>query len=311
MKSKKCISFVIPVYNEELAIPHLIPALSLFIKKQKRYRFEIILVENGSEDTSFILLKKCAKINKIIKIIQLTKNVGCDGGIEVGLHYTKGDAVVVMMADMQEPFEVVEKFIQNWEKGYKIVYGVVQKRTAGFVRNICSILFYKLINALTNNMFPENVSDFRLMDKKVYMTINSLKERNKYLRGLIVWTGFKSLGIPFDRANRIAGESKAHLGTIVKVAINGIFSFSYVPLRFVSLLGIGITFISFCMMVFYLYLFLIHGREAPGAMTIIMLILLLFGLLFFSLGIISEYMARIYDEVKGRPSYIIRSETNL
>ncbi|MCX6732885.1 MAG: glycosyltransferase, partial [Candidatus Roizmanbacteria bacterium] len=159
--------------------------------------------------------------------------------------------------------------------------------------------------------FPENASDFRLIDRKVCVAINALKEKNKYLRGLIMWTGYPSLGIPFDRKDRYAGESKSDFATIVKVALNGIFSFSYLPLRFVSFLGIGITIISFVMMITYLYLFLIHGRETPGVTTIIMLILLMFGLLFFSLGIVSEYMARIYEEVKGRPSFIVKSQINI
>ncbi len=310
MKQKGLISFVIPVYNEEASIPHLIPALLSFAKKQTRYHFEIILVENGSSDESFILLNKYARKNKMIKVVQLTRNVGCDGGIEVGMQYARGDAAVIMMADMQEPLEIVGKFINAWEKGYKIVYGVVQKRTSGFLINTGSILFYKLINALTQNMFPENASDFRLVDKKVYTTVNSLKEKNKYLRGLIMWTGFPSLGIPFQRANRVAGESKADFATILKVALNGIFSFSYLPLRLVSFLGISVTIVSFGMIVWYAYLFFVHGREAPGIATVIMLILFLFGLLFFSLGIISEYMARIYDEVKGRPGFIVKQLIN-
>ncbi len=310
MIRKKLLSFVIPVYNEESSISHLIPALLSFAEKQPKYSFEMVLVENGSFDNSFTLLKKYARKNKIIKIVQLTRNVGCDGGIEVGMQYARGDAAVIMMADMQEPLELVNTFIKSWEKGYMIVYGIVKKRTAGFFINTGSILFYKLINKLTNNMFPENASDFRLIDKKVYTEVNSLKEKNKYLRGLIMWTGFSSLGIPFQREKRVAGESKAYLGTIIKVALNGIFSFSYLPLRIVSYLGLSITVISFGMIVWYAYLFFIHGRETPGVATIIMLILFLFGLLFFSLGIISEYMARIYDEVKGRPSYIVKRLIN-
>lgn len=310
MKNKKSISFVIPIYNEQDAIPHLFMALSTFIKSHKTYSFEILAVENGSSDSSMWILNKYAQKNKFLKIVQLAKNVGCDGGIEAGMQFAQGDALIVMMADLQEPLKIVDQFIKDWEKGYEIVYGVVKKRTASFFRNISSIIFYKIINIITHNMFPENASDFRLMDKRVYTTINSLKEKNKYLRGLIMWTGFKSKGILYDRANRIAGESKAHIQTVLKVAMNGIFSFSYAPLRLVSILGITITFISFSMILGYLYLFLVHGREAPGIMTIIMLILFLFGLLFFSLGIISEYMARIYDEVKGRPSFIIKKLIN-
>ena len=311
MKSKKLISIVIPVYNEELGITELVKQLSKFANKTKYYDFEFILVENGSIDNSFLLLKKYAKKDNRIKIIQLAKNVGCDGGIEAGMKNAKGDGLVIMMADLQEPVELISEFIKKWEQGYEIVYGKIEKRTGKFFRNIFSVLFYKLINILTGNMFPENASDFRLIDKKVYQTINNMQERNKYLRGLIAWTGFKQIGIPFNRKNRFAGESKADFITVLKVAINGIFSFSYLPLRFVTILGITITIISFIMIFFYLYLFIVHGREAPGTTTIILLTLSLFGILFFVLGIISEYLARIYDEVKNRPTYIVKDKVNL
>ena len=186
MNSKKLISIVIPVYNEELGIPELIKQITKFIDENKNYDFELILIEHGSVDRSFNLLQKYAKNDKRIKILQLAKNVGCDGGIEAGMQHAKGDALVIMMADLQEPIELIEKFIQKWEAGYEIVYGQVKKRTSGFFRNIFSQLFYKIINLLTGNMFPENASDFRLIDKKVYQTINQMGEQNKYLRGLIM-----------------------------------------------------------------------------------------------------------------------------
>ncbi len=311
MTSKKLISIVIPIYNEELGIEELVRQLTKFINKNKKYNFEIILVENGSTDSSYKLLQGYAKKDSIIKIIQLSKNVGCDGGIAAGMQFARGDACVIMMADLQEPIDLINQFLIKWEQGYEIVYGIVKKRTAGLIRNFNSVLFYKVINYFTNNMFPENASDFRLIDKKVYTTINNMSEQNKYLRGLIMWTGFKNIGIPFNRAKRFAGESKADFRTALYVALNGIFSFSYLPLRFVSLLGIGITLLSFLMIVFYLYLYFVHGREAPGAATMILLTLSLFGILFFILGIISEYLARIYDEVKNRPTYIVKDKINI
>jgi len=311
MRSRKLISVVIPIYNEELVIPELIRQITKFIDKSKSYDFEILFVENGSIDNSFLKLQKFSEKDRRLKIIRLSKNFGCDGGIAAGMRFAKGDACVIMMADLQEPIELISEFINKWEKGYEIVYGVVKKRTAGFLRDISSVVFYKVINALTKNMFPENASDFRLIDKKVYLTINQMGEQNKYLRGLIMWTGFKHIGIPFNREKRFAGESKANFIAVLKVAFNGIFSFSYLPLRFVSILGIGITLLSFLMIAFYLYLYLVHGREAPGAATMILLTLSLFGILFFILGIISEYLARIYDEVKARPSFIIKDKINL
>lgn len=311
MKTKKKISFVIPVYNEELGIPQLIKVITSYINKNPRYNFEVILIENGSVDNSFNLLNKAAKKDKRFKVLQLSRNFGCDGGIVAGMHEATGDACVIMMADLQEPVEIVTKFIKKWEEGYEIVYGIVKKRTSGAVRNLSSVLYYKLLNLATNNAFPENVSDFRLIDKRVMEAINSMPEQNKYLRGLVTWTGFKNTGIEFDRKERFAGESKADFITVLRVAKNGIFSFSYLPLRFVSYLGITITIISFIMIIFYLVLFLIEGRVAPGITSIILLMLFLFGVLFFILGIISEYIARIYEEAKHRPEFIVKSKVNI
>lgn len=311
MKLKKLISIVVPVYNEELGIAELVNQLTKFSNKITAYDFEFLLVENGSMDDSYKILERYALKDSRIKIIQLAKNVGCDGGIEAGMQHAKGDGLVIMMADLQEPVELISEFIKKWEQGYEIVYGKVKKRTGKFFRNIFSILFYKLINLLTGNMFPENASDFRLIDKKVYQTINNMQERNKYLRGLIAWTGFKQVGVSFDRNNRFAGESKANFMNVLSVAVNGIFSFSYVPLRFISILGFMITLASFMLSIFYLYLYSIWGRVTPGATTTILLILFLFGILFFVLGIISEYLVRIYEEVKSRPTYIIKNKINL
>lgn len=308
---RKKISIVIPIYNEEKVIPELIKRLSKFVDSNPKYSFEQILVEHGSKDKSYEILKNHAKKDSNFKVLQLSKNFGCDGGIAAGMRFATGDACIIMMADLQEPVEMIRDFIEKWEKGYDIVYGEVRKRTGGIIRNISSIIFYKIINAFTNNIFPENASDFRLIDKKVYQTVNQMKEQNKYLRGLIMWTGFKHIGIPFDRSKRFAGESKADFKTVLAVGLNGIFSFSYLPLRLVSFVGIVLTVFAFIMIVFYLSLFFLYGRTAPGVATIIVLILFLFGILFFILGIISEYLARIYDEVKNRPLFIVKNKINL
>lgn len=311
MKSRTLISIVIPIYNEELGINELVKQLKSYAGKRKDFEFEFILVENGSWDSSYKLLQKQAKKDRRFKVVQLAKNVGSDGGIEAGMSYAKGDALIIMMADLQEPVQLIDKFLEKWAGGYEIVYGKVKKRTGKFFRNIFSVLFYKLINLLTGNMFPENASDFRLIDKKVYGVVNQMGERNKYLRGLIAWTGFKQIGVPFDRKKRFAGESKANLKTVLRVAFNGIFSFSYVPLRLISLIGFFITFVSFIMSCVYIYLYIIWGRVAPGTTTIILLILFLFGILFFFLGVISEYLVRMYEEMKKRPNFIVKEKINI
>lgn len=310
-KHQKLISIVVPVYNEELVIPELIKQLKRFALKTKAYDFEFITVEHGSHDKSFAMLEKNAKTDKRFKVLRLAKNVGCDGGIAAGMAHARGDACVILMADLQEPIDLITTFLTKWESGYDIVYGQVRRRTASWSRNFSSRMFYKIMNFLTEGVFPENVSDFRLMDRKVYEAVVAMPEQNKYLRGLVMWTGFSSIGVPFDRAERFAGVSKADFKTVLKVATNGIFSFSYFPLRAVTFIGLFMTGISFLMILAYLYLYLIHGQVAPGVNTIIILMLFLFGVLFFILGIISEYLARIYEEAKHRPPFLVKSTVNL
>lgn len=307
----KKITIIIPVYNEEDVIPELTKRLTAFIDTYRLYLFEIIFVENGSYDKSYPYLLKKAIADKRFKILQLSKNFLVDNAISAGMKYATGDACVILMADLQEPFSVVDKFIKKWEDGYEVVYGIVKKRTGSPIRIFFSSLFYSCLNLLTGNLFPKNVSDFRLIDKKVYQVVNQMDEQNKYLRGIITWTGFKQTGIPFTRNARFAGKSKAGFKTLLKVARNGIFSFSYVPLYFISYLGFFVTAVSFILIIFYLSLYFIYGRETPGVITIILINLFLFGILFFSLGIISQYLARIYDEVKKRPSVIINKKINL
>ena len=302
------ISIVIPLYNEEDNVEELYRQLKLLMNKKENYNFEIIAVEHGSVDTTFEKLLLLNKKDKRIKILQLSKNFGnADAGIAAGLAFAKGDAAVILMADLQEPPELIADFIKKWEEGYEIVYGIVKKRPdASYTRRIASVLFYKILNKLTQDMFPENASDFRLIDKKVYEVVNRMAEKNKFLRGIITWTGFKQVGIPFERSPRFAGKSKADFPTALKVAANGIFSFSYTPLKLVTVLGFILSVISFLMIIYQLTLFIIYGRGAPGITTIVVLLSFLFGMLFLILGVIGEYLARIYDEVKGRPTFIVK-----
>ena len=306
---KKLVSIVIPFYNEEDNIDELYKRLLNLFEKESKYNFEIIAVEHGSNDLTLTKLLAINKKDKRLKIVELSRNFGsADPGILAGLNFAKGDAIVITMADLQEPINLISKFIRKWEEGFEIVNGIVEKRPdASFARRGLSILFYKILNLMTGNIFPENVSDFRLIDKKVYEVVKKMPERNKYLRGVIAWTGFKQIGIPFERKARFRGESKADFLTVLTVAANGIFSFSYVPLRIAIFIGFFLSVISFLIIILQLSLFAIYGRGAPGISSIVILTSFLFGMLFLILGIIGEYLARIYDEVKGRPSFIVKN----
>jgi len=306
---KKIVSIVIPAYNEEDVLDELRKRLQAVMKECKDYDFEVIIVENGSCDRSYEMLKDTHGKDKRFKVLQLSRNFGCDGAITAGLRYARGDAAVIMNADLQDPPEMIPKFLAKWEEGSEIVYGVIKKRDGvPLVRRLGYKVFYRLISTLTNNIIPENVSDFRLIDRKVYETVNSMEERNKFLRGVIVWTGFKQAGIEYERPPRFAGESKADMITVLKVAMNGIFSFSYFPLSLATILGFLVSGASFAVMLVELGLFLVYGRVVPGYTTIVVIMLFLFGMLFFVLGIMGVYISRVYDEVKQRPNFIVKNE---
>jgi polyisoprenyl-phosphate glycosyltransferase len=306
---KKLISIVIPAYNEEAVIGELKKRLQQIMNQCQNYDFEVIIVENGSVDTTFEQLVSVHHEDPRFKIVQLSRNFGCDGGITAGLAYAKGDSAVIMNADLQDPPELIPQFIQQWEAGYEIVYGVIQKREGvNIIRRVMSRAAYMIIFKLSNHMIPENASDFRLIDKKVYTIINSLKEKNKFLRGLVVWTGFKQIGIPFERQPRFAGESKADFRTVWHVAMNGIFSFSYFPLKIATFLGFLLSTLTFLMAFVEISLYLLYGREVPGFTTLILSVLFCFGMVFLILGIMGTYIERIYDEVKERPNYIVNTE---
>lgn len=309
---KKLISVVIPAYNEEDVLDELQRRLKSIMDSNIDYEFEIIIVENGSWDSSFEKLVQINKEDPRFKIVKLSKNFGCDGGITAGLKYATGDAVVIMNADLQDPPEMITQFLRKWEEGYEIIYGIIEKREGvSFTRKILSKLAYEIIYNLTHEAIPKNASDFRLIDKKVYLIVNNMGEKNKFLRGIIAWTGFKQTGIPYERPARYAGETKAGFCAALNVAMNGIFSFSYFPLHIATILGFVISAISFGLIFLELAFFFIYGQIVPGFTTTIVLILFLFGMLFFLIGIVGIYIARIYDEVKQRPNFIVTDKIGL
>lgn len=303
---KRLISIVIPAYNEEDVLEELYKRLKNIMNFNTDYEFEVIIVENGSWDSTFDKLVQINKEDPRFKIVKLSKNFRCDGGITAGLKYARGDAAVIMNADLQDPPEMIAQFLKKWEEGYEIIYGIIEKREGvSFARKILSKLAYEIIYHLTHEAIPKNASDFRLIDKKVYLIVNSMKEKNRFLRGIIAWTGFKQTGIPYERPARYAGETKAGFCAAFDVAMNGIFSFSYFPLHIATILGFMISAVSFGLIFLELALYFIYGQVVPGFTTTIILVLFLFGMLFFLIGIVGIYIARIYDEVKQRPNFIV------
>jgi dolichol-phosphate mannosyltransferase len=303
---KKLISIIIPAYNEEDCVDELVLRLKALFVTESRYDFEAIIVENGSVDSTWEKLQKIAVADSRFKILKLSRNFRMDGGLTAGLDYIKGDACVLMTADLQDPPELISEFLRKWEDGWENVYGVVTKRTGtGPIRTLNSKLFYFVANKLTDGRIPKNASDFRLVDKKVYLAIKSMTERNRFVRGLFAWVGFRSIGIPMERPARFGGVSNAHTLKVIDLAFKGIFAHSYKPLRLITIFGIVLSVISFLTIIPLAAIWVISGVPFAGFGTIVSLFLFVLGILSLMIGILSEYIGLIYEEVKARPNYVV------
>jgi len=304
--TKKLITVVVPAYNESDCVDELAARLASLFNSEDSYEWEAIIVENGSTDDTWSLLEKINVMDPRFKVIRLARNFGMDGGLTAGLDFAKGDACVFMTADLQDPPELISEFLRKWEQGYENVYGVLTKRDGtGRVRTFNSKAFYWLASKLTDGRIPRNVSDFRLLDRKAYEAVRSMEERNRFLRGLAAWVGFESIGIPMERTPRFGGESKAYSFRVIELAFKGIFAHSYVPLRVITLLGVTLSISSFLILLALIVTWLTRGVPFAGFGTIVTLVIFLFGVLVFMIGIVSEYVGLIYEEVKGRPNFIV------
>jgi len=309
---RKLISVVTPAYNEQDNIAELASRLQAVFAENPDFDFEVIAVENGSADATFERLSEVHEQDPRFKVVRLSRNFGADGGVSAGLANAAGDAAVIMCADLQDPPELITQFIKAWAQGYDNVYQIVTKREgSSLVRRVNSQAFYWLINAMTGGLFPRNVSDFRLVDRKVYETINDMKEHNRFMRGMFYWAGFNSLGIEHARPPRFAGESKANFRTVFALAIKGILSYSYLPLRFITYMGMAVSAFAFVFLIFIVVEAFVKGVPFAGFGTIMGVMLLMFGFLFTMLGVVAEYVGLIYEEVKQRPNFVVREKIGL
>lgn len=311
IKAKKLISIVIPAYNEQECVRELASRLQNVFALESTYNFEVFIIENGSLDETWLRLKEIAQEDSRFKVIRLSRNFRMDGGITAGLDYVTGDALVLMTADLQDPPERIPDFLRAWENGYESVFGVVTRRKGtGPIRTLNSKLFYLVAGLLTDGRIPRNVSDFRLADKKVYQEIKKMQERNRFVRGLFAWVGYKSIGIPMDREERFAGKSNAHSLQVIDLAVKGIFAHSYKPLKIITLFGVFLSALSFFSIIPLAVVWFTQGVPFAGFGTLISLLLLLISFLFLFLGIIGEYVGLIYEEVKARPNFLVSETIN-
>lgn len=303
---KKLISIVIPAYNETDCVDELARRLSLLFSSESNYDFECVIVENGSLDDTYDKLLKIHADDRRFKILRLARNFRMDGGLTAGLSVINGDACVLMTADLQDPPELISEFLRLWEAGNENIYGVVtQRQGTGILRRMNSRLFYHLAGWLTNGRVTKNASDFRLVDRKVYETVRGMDERNRFVRGLFSWVGFKSVGVPMVRPPRHGGISNAHTFKVLDLALKGIFAHSYVPLKVISIAGVTVSVGAVIATLWTIVAALFFGVPFSGYGTIICTLLLGIGIVTLLLGVIAEYIALIYEEVKQRPNYVV------
>jgi dolichol-phosphate mannosyltransferase len=310
--TKKLVSIVVPAYNESDCIDELARRLAAVMDSEPCYDFEVLVVENGSTDDTWDKLLDIHGQDERFKVIQLARNFRMDGGLTAGLAHATGDAAVVMTADLQDPPELIPTFIRRWEEGYENVYMIVLERSGtGLMRRFNSWAFYWLANKATDGRIVKNASDFRLVDRRVYETINTMQERNRFVRGLFSWVGYRSIGVEHVRPPRYGGESKAHTFKVLDLAFKGIFAHSYLPLRLISVTGIAVSMLSFLSLAVLALRFVLYGVPFAGFGTLIGFVLLLFGILFTMIGVVSEYVGLIYEEVKQRPNFVVRNRVGL
>ena len=311
MENKK-VSLVVPMYYEEKVVYECYKRLTEVLQNLKNYDYEIIFINDGSKDRTLELLEEIAQKDKKIKILSFARNFGHQCAVTAGLKHVSGDTVVIIDADLQDPPELIPDMLKLWEQGNQVIYGKRKVRKGESVFKLFTAkMFYKTLNALSDVDIPKDTGDFRLVDREVVEVINSLPEHNKFLRGLWSWVGFKQVPYEYERKERFAGETKYPLKKMIKLASDGIISFSTKPLKFVGGLGLISIAISIFIMIYALMSFIFKLNNLTAGWTSLMIAITFFsGVQLMSIWIMSEYIARIYDESKNRPQYIIEKKIN-
>lgn len=306
-KERKLISILIPFYNEEDVLPILFGRIEEYISTRTQYEWEILMVNDGSSDNSLEMVKAQREIDPRWRYIDLSRNFGKETAMLAGFDYVKGHCVVIMDADLQDPPELIDQMTVLWEKGYDDIYG--RRKSRGkepWLRKKLTLLYYNILQHLTKIPVLQNTGDFRLLDRICIEALKQMRESQRYTKGLYCWIGFKKAEVLFDRDDRAAGSSKWNFFKLLSLAIEGITSYTTVPLRIATIMGILFSVGSFIYMLYFFIKSIIWGDPVSGFPTIIIVLLFLGGLILFSLGVLGEYIGRVFNEVKGRPAYFIR-----
>lgn len=301
----KIISIIVPLYNEEESLPILYKRLEKVLKNIQ-YDYEILFVNDGSKDKSLDIIRDLRKKDEKISYINFTRNFGKEIAMAAAFDYVIGDAAVIIDADLQDPPELIYEMIKYWEQGYDDVYAKrISRKGETFIKKITSKTFYRILKKMSSVAIQEDTGDFRLISRKFIDELKKMRETQRYTKGMFSWIGLKKKEIYFDRDSRIAGNTKWNYFKLCELAIEGITSFTTIPLKFSSLTGVIISLFAFIYLFIIILKTLILGRDVPGYASIISVILFVSGVQLLSLGVIGEYLGRIFIETKNRPLYIV------
>lgn len=305
---KKLISILIPCYNEALSLPILIPKLEDIANNLKQYDWEFLCVNDGSKDNTLEVLRELHTVYNRVNYIDLSRNYGKENAMLAGFDYVKGDCMVIMDADLQHPPHVILQMLEKWEEGYDDVYASrLTRGKESWLRKKLSLLYYRILQRSTRLEVLPNVGDFRLLDRRCINALKQMRENNRYTKGMYCYIGFKKTYVTFETDDRIAGESSMNYKTLINLAIEGILSYTTVPLRIATVIGVLTSLFAFIYMLVVFIKTLLYGDPVQGYPTMMIVILFLGGIQLLALGILGEYIGRIFTETKNRPVYFVRT----
>lgn len=305
---KKLISILIPCYNEALSLPILIPKLEDIANNLKQYDWEFLCVNDGSKDNTLEVLRELRTVHNRVNYIDLSRNYGKENAMLAGFDYVKGDCMVIMDADLQHPPHVILQMLDKWEEGYDDVYASrLTRGKESWLRKKLSLLYYRILQRSTRLEVLPNVGDFRLLDRRCINALKQMRENNRYTKGMYCYIGFKKTYVTFETEDRIAGESSMNYKTLINLAIEGILSYTTVPLRIATVIGVLTSLFAFIYMLLVFIKTLLYGDPVQGYPTMMIVILFLGGMQLLALGVLGEYIGRIFTETKNRPVYFVRT----
>jgi glycosyltransferase involved in cell wall biosynthesis len=306
MSGKQLLSVVVPCYNEEEVLHETHRRLVDVLARLEDLDFEIVYVDDGSRDQTPFILRQLQAADECVRVLRFSRNFGHQIAVTAGVDHASGDAVVLIDADLQDPPEVILEMVARWREGYHVAYGVRTDRPGESAFKLWTAkAFYRLINRMSDTEIPLDTGDFRLMDRKVVKALQSMPERDRFVRGMVSWVGFRQIAVPYQRAPRLAGESKYPLYKMLRFALDGIASFSIAPLKLATWMGFTVSGLALLGIVYALALRLFTSIWITGWTALFMAVLFMGGIQLISLGIIGEYVGRIYGEVKRRPLYLV------